>query len=194
MLACTCVAPCWWLAHGVSMSCPGLADVNPPAAECCALGDGPPCTLNMAGGCAALAGCAIVDTDGTPTILYTGVRLRSNPECGPLPPPECDLNLPFIESQLCAVACLGAPLPVLGGRPGCARPGAQASRAVICVEAALGACVLSLPTCAVSTRCSLCPGGCASKPAPVRRRQELRAMDQAGGAHDRAAAQQRGGA
>ena len=62
-----------------------------------------------ADGC--FSGCAIVDTDGTPTILYTGVRLRSNPECGPLPPPECDLNLPFIESQLCAVASMGAPGP-----------------------------------------------------------------------------------
>lgn len=35
--------------------------------------------------------------------MYTGVRLRSNPDCGPLPPQECDLNLPFIESQLIAV-------------------------------------------------------------------------------------------
>ena len=60
-----------------------------------------------ADGC--FSGCAIVDTDGTPTILYTGVRLRSNPECGPLPPSECDLNLPFIESQLCAVASIGEP-------------------------------------------------------------------------------------
>lgn len=49
------------------------------------------------------AGCCIADTDGTPTIMYTGVRLRSNPDCGQLPPQECDLNLPFIESQLIAV-------------------------------------------------------------------------------------------
>ena len=49
----------------------------------------------------------MIDIDGTPTILYTGVRLRSNPECGPLPPAECDLNLPFIESQLVAVADQG---------------------------------------------------------------------------------------
>lgn len=58
-----------------------------------------------ADGC--FSGCSVVDTDGTPTILYTGVRLRSNPECGPLPPAECDLNLPFIESQLVAVADQG---------------------------------------------------------------------------------------
>ena len=38
-----------------------------------------------------------------PTIMYTGVRLRSNPDCGPLPPQDCDLNLPFIESQLIAI-------------------------------------------------------------------------------------------
>ena len=55
-----------------------------------------------ADGC--FSGCSVIDTDGTPTILYTGVRLRSNPECGPLPPAECDLNLPFIESQLVAIA------------------------------------------------------------------------------------------
>ena len=58
-----------------------------------------------ADGC--FSGCCVIDTDGTPTILYTGVRLRSNPECGPLPPAECDLNLPFIESQLVAVADTG---------------------------------------------------------------------------------------
>lgn len=53
-----------------------------------------------ADGC--FSGCALVDSDGTPTILYTGVRLRSNPECGVLPPADCDLNLPFIEAQLVA--------------------------------------------------------------------------------------------
>ncbi len=60
-----------------------------------------------ADGC--FSGCSVIDIDGTPTILYTGVRLRSNPECGPLPPAECDLNLPFIESQLVAVADQGKP-------------------------------------------------------------------------------------
>ncbi len=54
------------------------------------------------------AGCCIADSDGTPTIMYTGVRLRSNPDCGPLPPQEHDLNLPFIESQLIAVPESGA--------------------------------------------------------------------------------------
>ncbi|KAK9821729.1 hypothetical protein WJX81_006531 [Elliptochloris bilobata] len=54
-----------------------------------------------ADGC--FSGCCVVDTDDTPTILYTGVRLRSNPDCPDLPPPECDLNLPFVESQLAAV-------------------------------------------------------------------------------------------
>ena len=53
-----------------------------------------------ADGC--FSGCSVVDTDGTPTILYTGVRLRSNPSCGPLPPAECDLNLPFIEDAACS--------------------------------------------------------------------------------------------
>lgn len=60
-----------------------------------------------ADGC--FSGCAVVDEDGTPTLLYTGVRLRSNPLCGPLPPAECDLNLPFIETQCAAVADPGAP-------------------------------------------------------------------------------------
>ena len=66
----------------------------------------PPALLPSPGGADAdgcFSGCCVVDCDGTPVILYTGVRLRSNPECGDLPPTECDLNLPFIESQLSAV-------------------------------------------------------------------------------------------
>lgn len=55
-----------------------------------------------ADGC--FSGCAIVDDDGTPRLLYTGVRLRSSPSCGPLPPAECDLGLPFIETQCAAMA------------------------------------------------------------------------------------------
>jgi hypothetical protein len=31
------------------------------------------------------------------------VRLRTNVDAQPLPPPECDLHLPFIEAQLYAV-------------------------------------------------------------------------------------------
>lgn len=58
-----------------------------------------------ADGC--FSGCAAVDMDGTPTLLYTGVRLRTNADCGPLPPPAQDLQLPFIESQLVAVASPG---------------------------------------------------------------------------------------
>lgn len=54
-----------------------------------------------ADGC--FSGCATIDTDGTPILLYTGVRLRTNPDAQPPPPPECDLHLPFIESQLYAV-------------------------------------------------------------------------------------------
>jgi len=49
------------------------------------------------------SGCAVVDTNGSPTLLYTGVRLRSD-ESFPLPPENYDLQLPFIESQLAAVA------------------------------------------------------------------------------------------
>lgn len=68
---------------------------------------------NDADGC--FSGCCVLDADGTPVILYTGVRLRSNPECGELPPPGCDLNLPFIESQLSAMPDLSAfPMPNLG--------------------------------------------------------------------------------
>jgi hypothetical protein len=55
-----------------------------------------------ADGC--FSGCCTIDADGVPTLLYTGVRLRSNQECGPLPPAESDLQLPFIESQLIARA------------------------------------------------------------------------------------------
>jgi len=53
-----------------------------------------------ADGC--FSGCATLDEEGVPVILYTGVRLRSNPDAGPLPPRECDLGLPFVESQLTA--------------------------------------------------------------------------------------------
>lgn len=59
-----------------------------------------------ADGC--FSGCCAVDhLTGLPTILYTGVRLRNNIECGPLPPPESDLNLEFLESQCAAVAEAG---------------------------------------------------------------------------------------
>lgn len=77
----------------------------------------PPALLPTPGGADAdgcFSGCCIVDEDGTPIILYTGVRLRSNPECGPLPPAECDLNLPFVETQLAAVPegqRLSGPIP-----------------------------------------------------------------------------------
>lgn len=70
----------------------------------------PPALMPTPGGLDAdgcFSGCCIIDTDGTPTILYTGVRLRSNPDCGPLPPPEHDLNLPFVESQCYAVPEMG---------------------------------------------------------------------------------------
>lgn len=52
-----------------------------------------------ADGC--FSGCCALDEKGIPTILYTGVRLRSNPSFPGLPE-DCDLGLPFIESQLCA--------------------------------------------------------------------------------------------
>lgn len=59
-----------------------------------------------ADGC--FSGCCAVDhLTGLPTILYTGVRLRSNVAPGPMPPPEADLNLEFIESQCAAVAEVG---------------------------------------------------------------------------------------
>lgn len=45
----------------------------------------------------------VLDSDGTPVILYTGVRLRSNLEAGPLPPPEQDIGMVWVESQLAAV-------------------------------------------------------------------------------------------
>ena len=45
----------------------------------------------------------VLDSDGTPVLLYTGVRLRSNLEAGPLPPPEHDLGMVWIETQLAAV-------------------------------------------------------------------------------------------
>jgi len=55
-----------------------------------------------ADGC--FAGCAAVDRDGTPILLYTGVRKRTNVDAHPQPPPDCDLHLPVIEAQLYAVA------------------------------------------------------------------------------------------
>jgi beta-fructofuranosidase len=60
------------------------------------------------------SGCATVDTDGRPVILYTGVRLRTNNEVGPLPPPDRDLNLPFIESQIAATPADPGALPRRG--------------------------------------------------------------------------------
>eukprot|EP00198_Chlamydomonas_reinhardtii_P001575 XP_001690911.1 glycoside-hydrolase-like protein [Chlamydomonas reinhardtii] len=50
------------------------------------------------------SGCATLDENGVPTILYTGVRLRSSEVCGPLPPPECDLGTACIETQCIAYA------------------------------------------------------------------------------------------
>lgn len=50
------------------------------------------------------SGCCAIGSDGLPALLYTGVRLRSNPDCDlPLPSPDCDLGLNWIETQLAAV-------------------------------------------------------------------------------------------
>jgi sucrose-6-phosphate hydrolase SacC (GH32 family) len=54
-----------------------------------------------ADGC--FSGCCVVEPSGRPVILYTGVRLRSNAEAGPLPPDEHDLGMVWIESQCAAV-------------------------------------------------------------------------------------------
>lgn len=54
-----------------------------------------------ADGC--FSGCCVIGEDGKPMILYTGVRLRSNHETGPLPPSDQDLGMAFIESQCAAV-------------------------------------------------------------------------------------------
>lgn len=54
-----------------------------------------------ADGC--FSGCCVENDQGVPTILYTGARLRSNKECGDMPPADQDLQLPFFESQLAAV-------------------------------------------------------------------------------------------
>lgn len=49
------------------------------------------------------SGCACIDEEtGTPVLLYTGVRLRSSPTAGGMPPEECDCHQPFIESQMVA--------------------------------------------------------------------------------------------
>ena len=50
-----------------------------------------------------LLGTCVVNCNGDPIILYTGVKLRSN-HVDDLPDPRVDLNLPFIEVQLAAVA------------------------------------------------------------------------------------------
>ncbi len=54
-----------------------------------------------ADGC--FSGCCVIGEDGKPMILYTGVRLRSNHETGPLPPSDQDLGMAFVESQCAAV-------------------------------------------------------------------------------------------
>ena len=64
-----------------------------------------------ADGC--FSGCAAIDGAGTIHLLYTGVRLRSNADAGPPPPPEHDLALPFIEAQLAAVPVDPASDPLL---------------------------------------------------------------------------------
>ncbi len=61
------------------------------------------------------SGCAALGRDGTPVLLYTGVRLRGTADAGPLPPPECDLGLPFVESQ-CAVRAVLEQQPGEGTR------------------------------------------------------------------------------
>jgi hypothetical protein len=66
--------------------------------------------LPPAGTTLSCSGCAVVNEDGIPVLLYTGVRLRSSPTCGPLPPAECDLQLPFIESQCSASPADPGPL------------------------------------------------------------------------------------
>ena len=54
-----------------------------------------------ADGC--FSGCCVLREDGSPMILYTGVRLRSNHEAGSLPPSDQDLGMVWIESQCAAV-------------------------------------------------------------------------------------------
>ncbi|KAL4419945.1 hypothetical protein ABPG75_007043 [Micractinium tetrahymenae] len=49
------------------------------------------------------SGCCAVSKEGVPTLLYTGVRLRSNKGAGPPPPPDRDLGLLWIETQCAAV-------------------------------------------------------------------------------------------
>lgn len=75
-----------------------------------------------ADGC--FSGCATVDTDGTPILLYTGVRLRTNADAPPLPPPDCDLSLPFIEAQLFATPSNPGAQQQEGTAPGQGRAGA----------------------------------------------------------------------
>ena len=67
----------------------------------------PPALVPTPGGLDAdgcFSGCCVTDpVSGVPTILYTGVRLRSNALSGPPPPAEHDLGLVWIESQMAAV-------------------------------------------------------------------------------------------
>ncbi|KAI3425312.1 hypothetical protein D9Q98_009077 [Chlorella vulgaris] len=49
------------------------------------------------------SGCCAVSAEGVPTILYTGVRLRSNHAAGAPPPLDQDLGLLWIETQCAAV-------------------------------------------------------------------------------------------
>lgn len=67
----------------------------------------PPALVPTPGGLDAdgcFSGCCVLDpASGLPALLYTGVRLRSNAASGPPPPPEHDLGLVWIESQIVAV-------------------------------------------------------------------------------------------
>ncbi len=61
-----------------------------------------PCPLPSSDPAPPACSC-VLDSDGTPVLLYTGVRLRSNESAGELPPPEQDLGMVWIETQLAAV-------------------------------------------------------------------------------------------
>lgn len=65
-----------------------------------------PIAINPTKGGTDASGCwsgtTVLDTDGTPTMIYTGVRRRDNKDCGPLPHAAVDLGLDMIECQMMA--------------------------------------------------------------------------------------------
>ena len=60
------------------------------------------CIARCIPGAATRVWCCCCRMSNVHDVIGHQVRLRSSPDCGPQPPPEHDLNLPFIEAHFIA--------------------------------------------------------------------------------------------